>query len=160
MSSASFALGDHDGQLDWQLLLDPRHRGMHRLVKDLNGLYTSWPALHESDCHSDGFRWVDHANAKMSVISFLRSAGESSPPVIVVSNMTPAVHRDFTIGAPSGGEYIELLNTDSESYGGSNVGNAGVVRSIDVPADGMPYSLKLTIPPLGNDLPGTKRTGS
>jgi len=139
---------NHDGELDWFLLKDQRHEGLRNLVRDLNLIYRSRPALFEADYERCGFDWVDHSNSEMSVISFLRSAPGTDTPILVVSNMTAGIHHDFRLGAPDGGNYQELLNTDSHAYGGSNVGNEGVVTAEEIPLHGLPYSLTLTLPPL------------
>jgi 1,4-alpha-glucan branching enzyme len=139
---------NHDGQLDWYLLDNPRHEGLRRLVADLNGLYRSLPALHELDCQPSGFRWIDHADADQGVISYMRVAREPADHIAIVCNMTPVVRYDYRIGVPSQGQYVEVLNTDAELYGGGNVGNQGEVTADDLPAHDQPASVSLILPPL------------
>jgi 1,4-alpha-glucan branching enzyme len=138
---------DHDGEIEWHLLRDPGHAGLQRLVGDLNRLYVKEPALHESDCDSRGFRWIvgdDHAN---SVFAYERRASDA-PPVIVIVNMTPVSRHDYRIGVPRAGTWREILNTDSESYGGSNLGNMTQVSTASHATHGHAQSLSLLLPPL------------
>ena len=137
----------HDREeLDWPSLNDPLHAGIQRLVRDLNRLYVSEPALHVRDCQASGFQWVigdDHSN---SVFSFLRLSDQAR--VLVVCNMTPVPRHHYRIGVERPGTWREIFNSDSTFYGGSNVGNAGAVNTDPVPAHGQAQSLALILPPL------------
>jgi len=133
--------------LDWHLLEDPLHAGVRRLVRDLNALYRSVPALHELDCATEGFEWIDANDTEQSVISFLRRGGEGHGAVVIVCNFTPVVRMGYRVGVPDGGFYAESLNTDAERYGGGNVGNYGGVDAEDWPMHGRPFSLGLNLPP-------------
>jgi 1,4-alpha-glucan branching enzyme len=139
---------NHDASLDWHLLADPAHAGMQALVRDLNLLLRSTPALYEQDFSGTGFEWVDHDDAQRSVLSFVRKARDGSA-MLVVCNMAPVVHHGFRLGVPRAGTWRERLNTDSSFYGGSNVGTPlGTARSEAVPCNGRPHSVVLTLPPL------------
>jgi 1,4-alpha-glucan branching enzyme len=138
---------DHDRSLDWHLTRDPAHAGVQWLVRDLNRLYQSVPALHELDCESGGFEWIDCNDADNSVISFIRK-GRDSRIVIVVCNFTPVVRRDYRIGVPYAGRYLERINTDAADYGGSGIGNGGSAIAESLPFHGRPCSLNLVLPPL------------
>jgi 1,4-alpha-glucan branching enzyme len=140
---------NHDVGLDWHLLDDPFHEGVRRLVRDLNRLYRETPALHRLDCEPAGFEWIDCTDWEKSVISYLRKGRDGDGIAVIVCNFTPAVREGYRIGVPHGGAYRERLNTDSEFYGGSNVGNAGLVTASDTPCHGRPHSLEITLPPLG-----------
>ena len=136
------------GVLDWYVLDYPFHQGMQRLVKDLNHLYTSSPALFRHEFNSQGFEWIDCHDSTQSVLSFLRK-GDGDELMVVVVNLTPVPREDYRIGVPCDGSYGEVLNTDSSYYGGSNLGNG----LEPLPAEehswmGRPYSLVLTLPPL------------
>jgi 1,4-alpha-glucan branching enzyme len=139
---------NHDAQLDWFLLDNERHRGLQRMMTDLNRIYRAEPALYEVDYSPAGFEWVDHTDAERGVISFLRFAGERRQHVLVVSNLTPVVRQDYRVGVPLPGTYREIFNTDAEIYGGSNVGNQGGRHADAVPSHGRPHSLSLVLPPL------------
>jgi 1,4-alpha-glucan branching enzyme len=139
---------NHDQSLDWHLLDDPMHRGVQRLIADLNRLYRDRPALHRLDCDPEGFEWIDASDAAQSVIVYMRKSDDGSPPVVVVCNLTPIVRSDYRIGVPQRGAWRELLNSDAEVYGGSNVGNQGHLNAEDVSWHGRPASLRLTLPPL------------
>jgi 1,4-alpha-glucan branching enzyme len=136
----------HEAGPDWAALEDPRHAGVGRLVRDLNRLYRERPALHRHDFEAEGFAWIDCQDREQSVVAFLRRAGPEF--VVVLLNMTPVVRENYRVGVPAGGDYRELLNTDSSLYGGGNVGNLGLVRASPEPFHGLPHSLRLTLPPL------------
>jgi 1,4-alpha-glucan branching enzyme len=138
---------NHDRELDWPSLDDPAHAGVQRLVRDLNRLYVTEPALHRRDCEGDGFMWTVGDDRSNSVYAFLRLAPEQ-PSVLVVCNMTPVPRYGYRIGVPHPGGWREILNTDSGYYGGSNVGNAGRVETSAVAAHGQPQSVELALPPL------------
>jgi 1,4-alpha-glucan branching enzyme len=135
----------HDRSLDWQLLDEPRHRGVQALVRDLNRLYRSVPALHELDCDGAGFEWLVMHDADRGVFAWLRKGRDTRARCLVVINFTPEVYRDYRIRVPFSGTWREVLNTDAAGYGGSNVGNAGAIRTLD---DGSVPEVSLVIPPL------------
>ncbi|NOZ54486.1 MAG: 1,4-alpha-glucan branching protein GlgB [Gammaproteobacteria bacterium] len=136
-----------DQALDWHLLQYPLHQGVQKLVTDLNTLYKELPALHQLDFEQSGFEWIDCHDAAQSVLSFQRKSTDSV--VIVALNFTPMPREDYRIGVPYGGTYRELLNSDSTYYGGSNIGNASTITAQPQPWMGLPYSVNLTLPPLG-----------
>jgi 1,4-alpha-glucan branching enzyme len=140
---------NHDAQLEWESLGDARHAGMQRWVRDLNHTYQQEPALWEIDFEPHGFRWVDPNDSDNSVISFGRFADDSADHLIAVVNFTPVPRAGYRIGVPHGGAYREVLNSDAEIYGGSNVGNGGRIESAGEPSHGFEQSLTLTLPPLG-----------
>jgi 1,4-alpha-glucan branching enzyme len=137
----------HDAALEWWVLAHAEHAGVQRLVADLNRTYRATPALHELDFDSAGFEWVDRNDAQASVVSFLRRPRRGAP-VLVVCNFTPVVHANYLVGAPAGGVWRELLNSDASCYGGSGTGNFGAVEAAPVGAHGRYHSLALTLPPL------------
>jgi 1,4-alpha-glucan branching enzyme len=140
---------NHDRGLDWHLLESgPYHAGVQRLVRDLNRLHRSEPALHELDCDPAGFQWIDGADWEQSVVSFVRRARRSSECVVVACNFTPVPRLGYRLGVPRPGFYREQLNTDATVYGGSNVGNAGGAWAEPVPWQGQPHSVVVTLPPL------------
>jgi 1,4-alpha-glucan branching enzyme len=120
---------NHDRSLDWHLLEQPYHRGVQRLVGDLNRLYRAEPAMHELDHDPKGFAWIDANDADNSVVSLVRLGKDRAEVVLVVLNFTPVVRHDYRLGAPRGGFWREVLNTDAEVYGGSGVGNMGRIRT-------------------------------
>jgi 1,4-alpha-glucan branching enzyme len=133
--------------LDWYVLEYSCHQGVQRLVKNLNQLYRDLPALHYYDFEWRGFEWIDCNDADNSVLSFIRRSDEEF--VMVVVNLTPQPHHGYRIGAPQAGKYREIFNSDSEYYGGSNMGNGGGALVADeLPWMNQPYSLGLTLPPL------------
>lgn len=139
---------DHDHSLDWHLLDYEDHRGVHALIRTLNHLYRNEPALWEADVEPSGFHFIDADNADDNVVAFLRSAPASGRRIICVCNFSPVIRERYRVGAPTGGLYREILNTDSALFGGSNVGNGGAVAADRQPYHGFDYSLSLTLPPL------------
>jgi 1,4-alpha-glucan branching enzyme len=118
-------------------------------VGDLNRLYRRAPALYEIDFEPAGFAWIDCQDVDHSVVSFLRRGKRTEEVAVVVCNFTPVVHHGYRIGVPSGDFYVECINTDATDYGGSGVGNLGGIQADAVPAHGHPWSVNLTLPPLG-----------
>jgi 1,4-alpha-glucan branching enzyme len=135
--------------LDWNLLDYPLHAGIQRWVRDLNALYRQEPALWQRDFTYDGFEWIDFHDVENSVISFIRRGDDPEEELVFVCNFTPVPRENYRLGVPRPGWYRELLNSDAESYGGSNVGNAGGVDAEAVEAQHRAYSLCLILPPLG-----------
>jgi len=121
---------------------------LQRLVQDLNHLYRTQPALHQVDFDPAGFQWIACDDTAHSVVSFLRRAKNPEDCILVVGNFTPVPRHGYRIGAPSAGYWQELINTDGEPYGGSNVGNGGGVWTENVAEHSHPQSLVLTLPPL------------
>ncbi len=140
---------NHDIGLDWQLLGEPLHEGIQRLVRDLNHLYRSTPALHRLDCEPEGFHWIDVANAAESIVSYLRRGRDPHEVAIIICNFTPIPRENYRIGVPRPGRYRERINTDAVEYGGSGIGNAGEVHADSYPMHGHPNSICLNLPPLG-----------
>jgi 1,4-alpha-glucan branching enzyme len=138
----------HDGEVQWSLLEQPRAAGLQRFVADLNRFYAEKPALHAGDCEGSGFRWIVNDDYQNSVFVYERRYGNEKP-IIVVLNMTPLVRQSYRIGVPVAGFWKERLNSDGETYGGGNVGNAGGAFTQANPAHGYKQSLDLILPPLG-----------
>ena len=139
---------NHDLSLDWHLLEDDRHVGVQKLIRDLNRIYRELPALHQLDCDEQGFEWIEMENRDQSILAYLRKGQADTVPVLVVVNLTPAAYLDYRLGVPRSGRYRECLNTDSEHYGGSNMGNVGPLQAHAEPFGGQPCQLTLCIPPL------------
>ena len=140
---------NHDISLDWHLLDHASHRGMQRLVADLNRLHATLHALHRHDFDPEGFTWLVSDDRGQSVFAFLRRGGGADGPVLVVVNFTPIPRHDYRVGVPTAGAWNEILNSDAAVYGGSGVGNGGTVLAEAAPLHGQPASLRLTLPPLG-----------
>ncbi|HRQ90974.1 MAG TPA: 1,4-alpha-glucan branching enzyme, partial [Bacteroidia bacterium] len=138
---------DYAQSLPWHLLDYGEHQGIHRLVRDLNHLYVSEPALHQLDHEPAGFEWIDHNDAKHSLYSFIRR-GSDGGIVVVLVNATPVPRPGYRLGVPGGGFYEEILNTDSALYGGSNIGSAGGIPSREQESHGRSHSIQVDVPPL------------
>ena len=139
---------NHDQQLDWYLLQYPEHQGVQKLVGDLNRLYRDCPALHDQDDVAQGFQWLIGDDATNSVYAWLRWSKDGQP-LLVVANFTPVPRQGYRIGVPFAGTWQEVLNSDADTYAGSNYGNGGGVGTEALPSHGQTHSLALNLPPLG-----------
>ncbi len=132
--------------LDWYVLDYPLHKGMKSLVTDLNKLYTETPALYRHDFDPHGFEWLDANEHEQSVLSYIRKDGEDY--VISIFNFTPVPREPYRIGVPEDAEYKIILNSDADSYGGSNIGNTTTIKAEATPWSDKPYSIEISLPPL------------
>lgn len=133
--------------LDWHLCAFEPHQQLQTLVKDLNHLHQNQASLYELDTDWRGFEWIDFHDADNSLISFVRKAKDSGDFVVVVLNFTPNVHHNYRVGVPEMGNYEVLFNSDSEYYGGSNVG-AKECSALAESSHNFSASISLDIPPL------------
>ncbi|TKA97428.1 1,4-alpha-glucan branching protein GlgB [Cereibacter changlensis] len=138
---------NHNQSLDWHLLDDRSHRGVQRLVHDLNRIYRETPALYRNDSRPEGFQWLEANDADQSVFAYVRKGRAEEPMVVVALNMTP-VERRYRLGFPAGGQWDEVLNSDAAVYGGLNRGNLGGVVTEAVGWHGQEQSALVTLPPL------------
>ncbi len=139
---------NYDGELQWDLLQWDTHRGIQKLIADLNRVLRQEPSLYQVDFDGAGFEWIDCMSAEESVLGFVRKAKNSQDSVLVVSNFTPVV-RPYRLGVPRAGFYREIFNSDSAHYGGSNVGNfPGIQANANQGHHGRPHSIDLQLPPL------------
>ncbi|MEY2496467.1 MAG: 1,4-alpha-glucan branching enzyme [Verrucomicrobiota bacterium] len=138
---------NHDRELDWELLELPRHDGLRRLVQHLNYVYKNEPALWDQDDSYEGFEWIDFHDADNSVVAFMRRS-RGGDVIVFAVNATPLPRHGYRLGVPSAGFYEEIINTDAETYGGSNIGNMGGFEAEDFPWQGRTHSLMISLPPL------------
>ena len=139
---------NHDQSVPWHLLDYNEHKGVQNVIRDLNRLYTSEPALNELDHEAGGFEWIDHEDSENSLFSFLRRSRDGET-IIAIVNATPVLREGYRLGVPDGGFYEEIFNSDAEIYGGSNQGSGGGIPTQQQEAHGKPHSIEITIPPLG-----------
>ena len=139
----------HEESLDWHLLELPLHAGLQRWVKELNRTYRTEKALYELDFDPAGFEWIDCNDTQQSTLSLIRKSRSTGEIILVVLNFTPTPRYNYQVGVPRGGLWQEILNSDAEEYGGSGHGNFGGIEAVPIEIHGRPYSLKLTLPPLG-----------
>ena len=140
---------NHQGPLPWWLLQFPFHSKLQTMVSELNWLYRREPALYEVDDSYSGFEWIDFLDADSSVIAFVRYAKNREDFIVFACNFTPVPRAGYRLGVPKGGLYREIFNTDSDMFGGSNLGNGGAVWAEDVAFHARPASMLVTLPPLG-----------
>jgi 1,4-alpha-glucan branching enzyme len=139
---------NHDDSLQWHLLEYAPHRGLQQYIADLNRLYQSEPALYEVDFDWQGFQWIDLHDSDNSTLTYIRYAQDQTDCIVCACNFTPVPREEYRMGVPRGGLYRELLNSDSEIYGGSNIGNGGSVPADPIPWHNQSFSLLVTLPPL------------
>jgi 1,4-alpha-glucan branching enzyme len=140
---------NENSELDWWLLREgPYHQGLQRFVEDLNKLYQMEAALWESDYDYEGFSWIDCSDAETSVLSFVRQNRDTTSLVLVVLNLTPIPRMSYRVGFPRAGHWQEVLNSDSEIYGGSNLGNLGGIVAESYQVQNQPFSAAFTLPPM------------
>jgi 1,4-alpha-glucan branching enzyme len=140
---------NHDSSVDWHLLEDGGHAGVRALVTELNRVSAGEPALWERDFTPDGFRWIDAHDSDQSVLSFARFSGDGGRVLVCVANLTPVPRLGYRVGLPRGGQWREVMNTDAECFGGSNVGSGGDVWVEPIPWHGLDHSAPVDLPPLG-----------
>jgi 1,4-alpha-glucan branching enzyme len=138
-----------ESQLDWNVLLYEKHGQMREFVKDLNHLYRQEAALWELDHVPEGFQWIDADNNDQSIAIYQRHGKKPGDTLTILVNLNTMVHRDFRFGVPKPGKYVEILNSDDARYGGSGVLNAGELQAKKQAMHNQPYSLRITVPPLG-----------
>lgn len=138
---------NHESCLESYLTEFPYHDKLSRFMQDLGALYLSDSALWKWDCRPEGFSWIDCNDHFNSVISYIRRGPTGY--LICILNFTPVVRNNYRVGVPNDGDYFEVINSDSSYYGGSDVGNGGVIRAVPKPHHGYGQHLRLNLPPLG-----------
>jgi 1,4-alpha-glucan branching enzyme len=139
---------NHDTGIRWELLEFDYHRKLQALVRELNRIYRENPALYQVDFNYTGFEWVDFHDVENSIIAFVRRAEDPKDAILVCCNFTPVARKGYEFGVTEEGFYEEILNTDSEYFGGSNIGNGGVLSSRPIPRHNRKHSIAVTLPPL------------
>jgi 1,4-alpha-glucan branching enzyme len=139
----------HDTNLSWHLTQYAPHQGLQRWVQTLNQLYRQETALHSTDTEPSGFEWIDCDNDSQSIISFLRRSSDGQQLLLIIVNATPMTYFNYRIGIPRNSDWHEIANSDSTIFGGSGQVNANPLIAESIAQHGQPFSLNLTIPPLG-----------
>ena len=142
---AQFIEWDEERELDWLLMLYPKHVFTHRYVKELNKYYKTTPALWENDSDWDGFRWHVVDDNNNNVFAFSRK-DRSGKEVLVVSNFSNQVLKNYEIGVDTWGSYKIALNSDAKKYDGIAVSNRNL-KTINKEKNEFKYTLSLNIPP-------------
>ena len=139
---------NHEKSLDWHLLQYGVHNGVQKLMRDLNQLYKSEPALYRHQFEPKGFHWIDYGDRENSVMAFQRQGDTKEDLLIVVLNFTPEVRHHYRVGVPYRGQWKEIFNSDDQKYSGVGVLNQGMLTTSPVKYHGKDYSISLTLPPL------------
>ncbi|MBV09851.1 MAG: 1,4-alpha-glucan branching enzyme, partial [Rubinisphaera sp.] len=140
---------NHDAELDWALIGNTHHDGIRNFIGDLNRVLRDHPALHECDFSDAGFSWIHADDAANSSYAFCRISKNETETLVCAFNFTPVPRDKYLIGVPKAGTYTEILNSDAHTYGGTNVGNAGKVKTVKEPMHGRKQSVEVVLPPLG-----------
>jgi 1,4-alpha-glucan branching enzyme len=136
--------------LDWHLAEErDLHRQVQQFVKSLNQFYKAHPALWEEDHSHTGFQWLDFKDVNNSIIAFARKASDPKDHLICLLNFTPEVHHDYKLGVLEDVEYRQILSSDDEQFGGSNISNPDSKTPIHEPFGEAPMHIKVSVPPLG-----------
>jgi 1,4-alpha-glucan branching enzyme len=143
---------NHDISLDWHLLEYIDHEGVRSLVRDLNSLYRSEPALYAHDFNPDSFGWINSNDSMQSAFSFLRKNPESEDTYAIVGHYAADTKTEYRLGLPKSGSWKELINSNSSNYGGTNIGNKGKIEAEAVPCDGYEFSAVISLPPLSTTI--------
>jgi 1,4-alpha-glucan branching enzyme len=138
---------NHDAELPWHLLQYESHRGIQGTLRELNRVYRAEPALYQRDFESGGFSWAVDNDRDQSVLAYFRYGQEGTSPILAVCNFTPVSRHDFRIGVPAG-SFREIFNSDAAGFGGSGIGNAGLIAAQPIPSHGRDHSIVLILPPL------------
>jgi 1,4-alpha-glucan branching enzyme len=139
----------HERSLDWHLLEDAGNAGVQAVVRDLNRVLRSEPALYERDFDPAGFWWLEANDAAANVIAFARASKDGSRVLVCAANLAPVPRPDYRLGLPRSGRWREVINTDSSFYGGTDTGNLGGIEAEPVGWHEQQFSAEVTLPPLG-----------
>lgn len=134
--------------LDWHLTEDPKHQGVHKLIRDLNKIYRKEEALHEMQFDANGFQWLDANDADRGILSYIRKGSEQTPPVVVILNLTPVPREQYKTGVPSGGIWALIHNSDDEKYGGSGYLKLKAIETKFEESHGFDHAITINLPPL------------
>ncbi|MDE7249887.1 MAG: alpha amylase C-terminal domain-containing protein, partial [Lachnospiraceae bacterium] len=144
---AEFREFDESRQTEWSLLSYDEHKGVYRLIQDLNKLYKEKPALYALDTSPEGFEWINCISAEKCMVSFMRKTKNPEEMLVITVNFAN-VEQEFAVGVPLEGKYKEILNTDAKCYGGQGRVNGRAKCVLEEEVDGKPYSFKMTAAPL------------
>ena len=137
-----------EGSLDWHLLNYEVHKGAQTLVKDLNKLYKTEPALFEKQFSHEGFEWIDHSDHQNSVMTYVRKGNKEKDNLLVILNFTPIPRNDYRIGLPKKGTLIEVFNSDAKKYNGTGDFETSNLTSDAKEWNGRENSIAINLPPL------------
>lgn len=138
---------NHDAELPWYLLENESHRGIQGVVRAINNIVKSERAFYQLDFSPEGFEWVVSDDNAQCIFGFLRYDATHSNVMLVVCNFTPVPRLNYDIGVPAG-SWREIFNSDAVGFGGTGLGNSGLVDAAPIPLHGQVGSLTLTLPPL------------
>jgi len=146
---AHYAEWNFKKELDWNLFKFPAHDSANHFVRDMISFYRREPALYSSDHNPNGFAWIEANNTYQSIFIFSRHSNNPDDHLVIVINATPVCYHDYAIGVPGDRDYIEVMNSDYDIYGGSGQYNGGVLKLVNEPMHNQPNHISITVPPLG-----------
>ncbi len=140
---------NHDRTLDWHVTGHPLHRGIMELIKALNALYVTEPALYQYQFDAKGFEWMDYDDRQNSVICYMRKSDNPEDALLVICNFTPEIRQHYRVGVPTRGYWKEIFNSDDAKFGGTGRLNGGRMNTTPVKYHNRDYSVTIVLPPLG-----------
>ena len=146
---AQYAEWNFERSLDWHLSDFPLHSGLQKMIAALNQLYRDERALHLYDEKREGFEWIYDRDYSHNCLTYVRKSDNPADTIYVVCNFADATRENYKMGILESGEYVEIFNSQSTQYEGWNIGNSTPIKSIHEEMHGRPFSLTLTLPPLG-----------
>ena len=132
--------------LDWHLLDFPVHKNLQTLVRDLNLLYQSYPALYELQFSPEGYEWVNADDTDNSIFIYLRKSKENKEVLMNVLNLTPNSF-DYRIGVSRDSKWEVIFNSDDAKYSGSGI-EAVISQELNEGWDNRENSIVVRLPPL------------
>ena len=139
---------NYNQSLDWHLTQYDLHSGIQNLIKDLNNIYKTFPALYEKQFSPEGFQWIDYGDAENSVLTYIRKGNDEKNNLIIAANFTPVPREKYRIGISKTGSLKEIFNSDAKKYGGSESKNTAV-KTEKKPWHSFNESIEITVPALG-----------
>ncbi len=136
---------DEEKEMDWFLLSYPVHQMIHRFTRDMSQIYLNHSELYINDYNEYGFQWLEADNSEHSIYIYRRESSDGV--MIVLLNMLPWSHEVYEIGVPYSGEYVELINTEKDIYGGCNMCNYKPLKSYAKELHRQPYAINVRVAP-------------
>lgn len=136
-------------ELDWDLLAESDHAHLQDFVKELNRIYTKYPAMYELDDRVEGFEWINADDAYRNIFSFVRHGKSGRNNLLFVINFSPMARPDYRVGVPKKKKYTLILNSDDEKFGGSGAERPVTYTAVKSECDGRDFSFAYELPPYG-----------
>ncbi len=143
---AQYKEWDFDSQLEWHLLQDPYHKGIHLMLRDLYSIYKNHEALFRLDEKREGFSWLNEKDWERSVLSFARFGQKET--LVAICNFADTIYENYRLPVPKSGTYRQIFNSQHPKYMGWDKGEEVVAQSKNIPCCGYDQSIVLDLPAL------------